>query len=196
MPQQLKMWWPEEKSTPKHCLSNGYTLKGFKADYKDKFLQLLNEGADLGSWDEDKLERSILSNALSPQGIFLIEHQDSIVATASAYDRTSPQGEKAGELGWVKVSEKHRGKGLGFFVCAEVIDFFKANGYKKIFLTTDHWRKAAVKTYLKLGFEPEIHDASSGFFGKNYRKIFSGKKFQQNFASPIYPERKPHISIL
>ena len=48
----------------------------------------------------------------------------------------------------------HKGKGLGYIVCAAVVKRFLDVGYSEIFLKTDDFRLPAVKTYLKMGFVP------------------------------------------
>jgi mycothiol synthase len=67
-----------------------------------------------------------------------------------------------GELGWVGSDPAHAGQGLGMAVCAAVTARLIAAGYGNIHLYTEHWRLAALKTYLKLGyvphlFTPELH---------------------------------------
>jgi len=39
-------------------------------------------------------------------------------------------------------------------VCAAVVRCFADAGCRRIYLKTDDWRLAAIKVYLKLGFEP------------------------------------------
>ena len=48
----------------------------------------------------------------------------------------------------------HSGQGLGFALSARVVNRFVAAGYRLIHLHTEEFRLAAIKTYLKLGFEP------------------------------------------
>lgn len=59
-----------------------------------------------------------------------------------------------GELGWVAADPAHAGKGLGYAVCAAVTARLLQAGYDNIHLYTEHWRLAAIKTYLKLGYLP------------------------------------------
>jgi GNAT superfamily N-acetyltransferase len=59
-----------------------------------------------------------------------------------------------GELGWVAGDPDHRGKGLGGCVCAAATRRLLEAGYSDIFLRTDDFRLAAIKTYLTLGYVP------------------------------------------
>ena len=38
------------------------------------------------------------------------------------------------------------------------IRYFEERGFPKLYLMTDDWRLPAVKTYLQLGFEPDLYD--------------------------------------
>jgi mycothiol synthase len=64
------------------------------------------------------------------------------------------------ELGWVVVEPAHRGRGLGELVCRGALGYVGALGHRYAYLLTEDFRRAAIKTYLRLGFEPEILDAS------------------------------------
>jgi len=54
----------------------------------------------------------------------------------------------------VAADPEHRGKGLGLAVCAQATARFIQAGYRNIYLLTDDFRLPAIKTYLKLGYEP------------------------------------------
>ncbi len=64
-----------------------------------------------------------------------------------------------GQLDYVCVRPGHRGAGLGFRVCAAVLQYQYRRGYPESTLTTlrvtpDNLQLAAIKTYLSLGFLP------------------------------------------
>ncbi|MBM3213285.1 GNAT family N-acetyltransferase, partial [Candidatus Poribacteria bacterium] len=94
-----------------------------------------------------------LNNCLSPNGIYFVTYGDDLVATAGAFHRGG-EGNQIGEVGWVAADPAHKGKMLGMAVCEAAINHLLNLGYEEIFLLTDHWRYPALKTYLKLGFEP------------------------------------------
>lgn len=75
------------------------------------------------------------------------------VANASLYD--SEEG-RCAELGWVAVRPEHRGHGLAYEICRGVLQFSRASRHRYVFLKTEDFRVAAIKTYLRLGFEPEV----------------------------------------
>ena len=51
----------------------------------------------------------------------------------------------------------HAGRGLGLAVSAAVTARLLQAGYRHIHLYTEHWRLAALKTYLKLGYVPFLY---------------------------------------
>jgi mycothiol synthase len=61
----------------------------------------------------------------------------------------------------VCVLPDHRGHNLGYYLTLKVLNWFKNNGFEDVELTTDDWRLAAVKQYLRLGFQPVIDDDSA-----------------------------------
>ncbi len=85
------------------------------------------------------------------------EPSGEIVATAMGLHDHSEQHPFGGELGWVAGDPTHAGQGLGITVCAAVTARLIAAGYRNIHLYTEHWRLAALKTYLKLGYVPFLY---------------------------------------
>ncbi|HOQ30035.1 MAG TPA: GNAT family N-acetyltransferase, partial [Armatimonadota bacterium] len=54
----------------------------------------------------------------------------------------------------------HQGHRLAFHVCLAVLRYMRDRGFQETYLLTDDFRLPAIKTYLRLGFEPEIADPS------------------------------------
>jgi len=61
------------------------------------------------------------------------------------------------------VTPGHQGKGLGHVLVLHVLDYFRKKGFREAILDTDDFRLPAIKTYLKLGFDP-VH------IGENHRR--------------------------
>lgn len=155
---QLHMIWPERllHSPPTPTLPAGYALRQYRGEDEDKHAALMRK-AGFEQWNESLLQSML--RMLIPGGLFVVEHEASreIVATAMAVHRPTLLHPQGGELGWVAAHPEHRGKGLGLAVSATAVNHFLGAGYTRIYLCTDDWRLAAIKTYLKLGFEPFYH---------------------------------------
>ena len=81
-------------------------------------------------------------------------------------DRIINDNRHIGEVGWVAGESAHCGKGIGMAVCSAVVNHLFERGYDEIYLLTDHWRYPALKTYLKLGFEPRLDGADDRYLWK------------------------------
>ncbi|MFB3881928.1 MAG: GNAT family N-acetyltransferase [Armatimonadota bacterium] len=152
---QLQMIWPERllASAPAVRLPAGYRLRQYRPEDREAYLALMRR-AGFGRWGDETLDRMLA--LVLPDGLFVIEDESSgaVVATAMATHRPSRQYPFGAELSWVAVDPDHRGKGLGLAVSAAALKRLLTAGYRCIYLQTDDHRLAAIKTYLKLGFEP------------------------------------------
>jgi len=155
----LYMYWPADRPAPSTPIASGYALRPFRPGDEGAHIALL-ASADLGNWDLARLKQHILSDPLSPDGIFFVTRDGVPVGCASVHDRTPPRARKrVGELGWLAVHPDHRGCALGAAVCAAAIQHLLARGFEFIRLQVDESRPAAVKTFLKLGFLPVLRNA-------------------------------------
>ena len=140
-------------------LPPGYTLATLAERTAADWIAVLNATGSLGTWDEKRArERLTDQRPVLQAGTYLILHAEAAVATACTLPPTP--AEPRAELGWVAVDPSHQGRGLGLQVCSAVLWYAKEHGYPATTLNTDDWRLAAIRTYLKLGFEPELtHDS-------------------------------------
>ena len=156
-PPQLRMEWPERllDSPPSPKLPPGYRLRCATEADAGGFIELMAK-AGFSGWDAERLAGQRAK--VVPDGHFVIEHQASgrLVATAMAQHAGRPDQPYWAEMGWVAADPAHKGKGLGLAVCAAVTARLLRAGYRRIHLLTDDWRLPALKTYLKLGYEPVL----------------------------------------
>lgn len=86
---------------------------------------------------------------------FVSDEEGLAIATASAWQR--PQwNEETGYLHMVGLMPEHTGKGLGYIVSLAALLHMVREGKSRAVLNTDDFRIPAIKTYLKLGFVPEL----------------------------------------
>lgn len=136
-------------------LPPGYTLCTLLELDESYWIEALNATGQLGEWDRDKTRKELEGERhVIKEGTFIITFADRPAATTCTVDPV-PDAVRL-ELGWVSVSPDHQGKGLGYQVCLAVMRYTYKRGYSEIYLNTDDWRLPAIKTYLNLGFEPEI----------------------------------------
>ena len=155
---QLQMVWPEHRlnAPPVVQLPLGYTLRTYRRGDESRFYQVM-ELAGWPGWNDKKLQPWMAR--IPPESWFMAVHVESgeIVATAMGLHDHSELHPFGGELGWVAGDPAHAGQGLGMAVCAAVTARLIDAGYRNIHLYTEHWRLAALKTYLKLGYVPFLY---------------------------------------
>jgi len=151
---QLRMVcrFAESSELPVPTAPDDYKLFRYSPAFKGQWLDLLNESGEFGILDRKALRSQVLSSLL-PDGGALVSHEGRLVACAAAcsYERFEPYA----LLMFVVVLAAHRGRGLGTTVTVEVMRAARRVGRAGILLHTDDERLPAIRTYLKLGFEPD-----------------------------------------
>lgn len=104
-------------------------------------------------WSEERVQNEFFKNAYVLK-TFVAVHVNDVVATASAAHDSSNHP-TMGTLHWVGVDPVHRGHRLGEWISLAVLHEFRARGLTSANLTTDDHRLAAIRTYTRLGFEPQ-----------------------------------------
>jgi len=154
-PDQVHMYWPQgpESKAPDIVVPEGYTLRTFKAGDETAFFALMDLVGWTG-WDQKELDPWAIR--LLPEGWFLVTHNETDTLVASAMSLHSVAIKDAGELGWVAGSPQHSGKGLGRLIASAVMNRFLEAKLHTIHLFTETYRLAAIKIYLRLGWEPVL----------------------------------------
>lgn len=137
-------------------IPEGYRVRRFVPGDEPVWVALLQENGELGEWTRERAERLFTAKrgAVWRESIHYIGHGPRPVATACVQlHEDSPD---TPELGWVAVSPDYRRRGLGRAICLVVMDFMREQGYLRCFLRTDDRRLPAIKTYLRLGFVPDL----------------------------------------
>ena len=152
---QLKMRCNWLDALPPVELPPSYSLSTLLERDEADWIDALNDTGQLGEWNREKARQWLEGERhVIKEGTFFITFADRPVATASTVD-PGPGADRL-ELGWVSASPDHQAKGLGYQVCLAVMNYTHNLGYSETYLFTDDWRLPAIKTYLNLGFEPEI----------------------------------------
>jgi mycothiol synthase len=107
-------------------------------------------------WDHEKLKPWLYR--ILPEGWFMAIHDETHHISATCMATHDPTWIRpfCGELAWLAADPDHAGKGLGMAVAATVTRRFIEAGYRTIHFYTEHYRLAAIKIYLKLGYVPYL----------------------------------------
>jgi mycothiol synthase len=163
----IRMRRPTLEHLPKVlALPAGYELHQFTGQDNASALAKLLTAAFEEPWDETRVKNE-LTEASDVHAVYIVTHQNTIVATASSQVRAQ-HTTTSGYVHWVGTQPEYRGKGLAYILVARVLQDFVERGYTGAYLITQPFRHAAIKTYLKLGFTPDYEVE-----GENQQEVWS-----------------------
>jgi mycothiol synthase len=149
----------------------GYEFRTYRPGNERAWIDTFGTG-DFGNWDRARLDRMLAGERapLPLEGVVFATSGDLPVGVANLflYER---DGRPYSELGWVAVRPEHRGRGLAYEVCRRILLVAKSAGHHYTYLKTEDFRLGAIKTYLRLGFEPEIHERGHSARWNELRRI-------------------------
>lgn len=152
---QLKMYWLAGSAIPKAELPEGYSFSNY-AGPQDQMPWVLccRNGLAKDSDGIEKFENAIIKrrDVIPETDVFFLDHQGEHIGTITAIYHPA---EQIGEVHMVAIREDYRGKGLSGAMMSKALEkLAQQKELRYVYLTTDAWRKAAVKGYLSAGFLP------------------------------------------
>ena len=162
---QLVMKRKNLDGLPDLTIPDGFILRDFmdgdEADWNRMVIDV---------WAVDFNEAIRSHRFFTPERVKFICADGKPVATATAW--RDDNDETLGRVHMVASDPAFRGKGLGCQVTSAVLHQMRKEGRVYADLTTDDFRLPAIKTYLKLGFEPVItHESHLGRWKKVYENL-------------------------
>lgn len=155
---QLKMYWFPGTPVNEVPLPEGYSVSNYKCD-ADKIAWcecckngLVDDDADENTFDDRILSRKDVDKY---RDVFFIDYNGEHIGTVTAYKH---KAENTGDMHMVGIRTDFRGRGLAKYLNFITVKKLEAEGVRFISLTTDEWRKGAVKSYLSGGFLPVEYD--------------------------------------
>lgn len=155
---QLKMYWLGGSPLPELIIPDEYHVSTYKSK-KDRMPWV--ECCKNGLVDDDADEGVFISRIARQKDIkmkkdvIFLDCMGEHIGTVTAIFHKK---ENIGHVHMVGIRQDFRGKGLGKVLNALAVHKLDADGVKWIYLTTDEWRKSAVKSYLTAGFLPVEYD--------------------------------------
>ena len=160
-PTQLHLRRPTLDDLPRLEIPAGFTLREASIEDLPALVTLFAAAfPELDDWPANNVRSALFEDLTVKKTLVLLdEERATLAATASA--RLLPEKyPDAGYLHWVAADPIYRGRGLGRLVSLAVLHEFVRLGCMASVLDTDDFRLPAIKTYLALGFLPEIADPS------------------------------------
>ena len=155
---QLKMYWFPDTPIDAAPLPEGYTISKYQAEAdKLAWVECCKNGLVGDDADEKAFDNSITDNENIDlaDDVFFLDHNGEHIGTVTAF---VIKERNVGDVHMVGIRTDYRGKGLSKFMLSAALNHLKNKGVKYALLTTDEWRKGAVKSYLTAGFLPVEYD--------------------------------------
>ncbi|MCR5119318.1 MAG: APH(3') family aminoglycoside O-phosphotransferase [Lachnospiraceae bacterium] len=156
---QLEMCWIVTDDPIEIGLPAGYTMENYAGE-QDKQAwceccregMLIDEKAGTQAFD-DSMSDGIVVDLYND--VFFLKYKGEVIGTVTAFVREDGNG----ELHMVSICLEYRGKGLSRYLNETGKLRLQRAGAKCIYLTTDEFRRGAIKGYLSAGFLPVDNDA-------------------------------------
>lgn len=156
MPQLKMLFFADKTAMPEIDLADNFTIDTIKdtdlAPYNE-----LRKSVNFPEWDAEYLQK--FRNKVLDDAMFVVKEKNTgcFCAAATAETTDMPEYPQIGVLGWVMTHPDFRGHHLGRSVSVQSMHRLYQQGYRVFSLLTDDFRIAAVKTYLKLGWQPWLY---------------------------------------
>ncbi len=158
--EQLKMYWMAGTPVETNLLPEGYSISNYKTE-EDQLAWcecckngLIADDAGVKAFEDTIIARKDIR---LDRDVFFLDYQGEHIGTVTAYV-FHKDGLAIGDMHMVGIRTDFRGKGLAKYLAQITLGHLAAYGVHHIELTTDEWRKGAVKSYLRAGFHPVEYD--------------------------------------
>jgi len=152
---QLKMYW-QRQPIAEFSLPSGYRVERYRLpEDREQWLDIVYDGR--ADRDPTAFDRTITQypDVVAERDVFFIAVESEYVATITAVYHPL---EKMGYVHMVFAKEKVRGQGIGNFMNSLALRRLCEYDCAWVYLTTDDYRKPAIKSYLRAGFLPVDYD--------------------------------------
>ena len=188
---QLKMYYLPSTPLKWEPLPEGYSYSHYDPETDlHKWCDCLRNGNLIGDRTDEQMffDEIVNFKVIDPaKDILFLDYMGEHIGTATAF--VYPE-ENVGDMHQVGIREDRRGKGLAKYLSQIVIKTLLERGVRLISLTTGEGRPAAVRSYLKAGFQPVEYD---------YRMVSRWRAFMQKYDIPkldmLYNDGTPYKTI-
>lgn len=151
---QLKMYWFPGTPIKDEPLPPGYSISNYKTEAdKEAWVKCCRDGLIGDNEGTEAFDNTILHcEFIDPcRDTFFLDYEGEHIGTVTAFNHTDVN---EGDMHMVAIRTDFRGKALSKYLSIITLKKLSAEGVSLIHLTTDDWRKGAVKGYLNAGFLP------------------------------------------
>jgi len=175
--EQLIMHWKNDGSdiseldVPENCSIVAFPdLENAVEKWLDIVQYGLSNGLDTESYYENMMTKEPYYR--DDKCFFLLENNEAVATLTVICNYEKSEG----YIHMVACKDTCRGKGYGTLLNQLAIKTLKEEGMQTAYLTTDDWRIPAIKSYLRIGFEPDL---STENFKTRWNEIFKTIEFSK-----------------
>ena len=189
---QLIMRRPHLLNLPAPRVPQGYEIRHFRKGDEAGWNALMDLAFERTPGRSDFTRDMAADEFYRPERVRLVrDDAGASVATASCW-----HGGRCGDdsviLHYVAADPALGGRGLGTAVSLDALQVGLAEGRSRAFLLTDDFRVPALKTYLRLAFEPVIsHDSHPGRWRMILDELSWSESFEAVLAGPVASFERP-----
>ena len=189
---QLIMRRPHLLNLPAPRVPQGYEIRHFRKGDEAGWNALMDLAFERTPGRADFTRDMAADELYRPEHVRLVlDDAGAIVATASCW-HDGRFGDDSVMLHWVATDPALGGRGLGTAVSLDALHVGLAEGRSRAFLLTDDFRVPALKTYLRLAFEPVIsHDSHPGRWRMILDELSWPESFEAVLAGPVESFERP-----
>ena len=155
---QLKMYWFPGSPINEEPLPAGYSVSRYKTEAdKLAWVECCKNGLVGDDATAEAFDNCITNdeNINLYEDVFFLDYGGEHIGTVTAFVNKE---HNYGDMHMVGIRTDYRGKGLAKYLNFITLKHLFAKNVNYIVLTTDEWRKGAVKSYLNGGFLPVEYD--------------------------------------
>jgi mycothiol synthase len=159
---QLKMIWERSETPAEIPLPEGFSVRAYTPEDKPQWINLWHLGDMFTTVDDESSYEAMVTDigrlGFQPERdtLLICDPTGKTVATISSFVHTDPKDFGNGHIHMVSADPSVRGKGIGNAMMSMAMRRLYDAGCKRAILRTDDNRLPAIKSYLKLGFKPDL----------------------------------------
>ncbi len=169
MEQLIMRWKNDRKSVDAVSVPIGCRIVNFTQldGAMDKWLDIVQYGLSDGKKDGSYYHETMTARPMYREDkcFFILENEKAVATLTVICDYEK----KEGYVHMVACREDARGKGFGTILNRIAERTLKEEGMETAYLTTDDWRIPAIKSYLRIGFYPDL---STQDFKERWERIY------------------------
>jgi len=157
---------------PEFPLPEGYGLRPFADGDRDTWVGIWQASEPFLTINPETFDHEFGADlaAMPKRCAFLTSPAGEDVGTVTSWYDRKYLGKSWGRVHWVAVRPDHQGKGLAKPMLTASMKRMKSLGHRRAMLETQTPRLAAIKTYLDLGFRPDMTTDNARYAWKLVRR--------------------------